>query len=85
MIKEYKLYSAQCDLCGKEYPGTPTDAVIYFPNKGDVVEVIKEKGWVVHLDIPNGVPRTYCPKCYAVVESVFPDVETIREVSKTSK
>lgn len=72
MIKEYKVYSAKCDLCNVYFAGEdPKVPVLYFPEQAEAVETISENGWIVMHNIPDHCPRILCPACNKEAEEVM--------------
>lgn len=80
MITEFKLYSVQCDLCERGYPGTAQYPIIYFPSEKEASEEIVKIGWVVMHNLKGSSPRILCPDCNANAESSIQTIDLIDEV-----
>lgn len=55
MLKECKMYYAQCDKCKKTYSSDIDESLFLEPS--DAAEEIIENGWIIKED------RCYCPDC----------------------
>ena len=75
MIKDYTLYSVQCDLCEMSYPGTTESPVIHFQSPEAAIETISSEGWGVRHNDDIKHPLTFCPGCRAGAEATLDAID----------